>query len=65
MKFDETNKVIIATLNKPEARAFIKFLISEKKRHLMDIEEADKVIDKVLVMFTLQDWYDGFKENIT
>ena len=33
MRFDETNKVIIETMNEAEARAFVKFLTSEIARH--------------------------------
>ena len=40
MKFDETNKVIIETLNRSEARAFVLFLKSEIARHKMDIDNA-------------------------
>lgn len=37
MEFDEQHKVIIKTLNKDEARTFIKFLDSEIIRHKGDI----------------------------
>jgi len=47
MKFDEQNKVIIDTLSKVEAKAFIKFLKSEIYRHQDDIEQARRLIEKV------------------
>lgn len=65
MKFDTTNKVIIESMNEAEARAFVLFLISEKKRHLTDIEQADILICKVIAMFELEAWYNEFKKNIT
>lgn len=53
MRFDETNKVIIETMNEAEARAFVKFLTSEIARHEMDIDNAYKLIDKVKQKFQL------------
>ncbi len=47
MRFDEENKVLIKTLDEPEARAFVKFLQSEIARHEMDIENARELIEKV------------------
>jgi len=41
MKFDKVHKVIIETLTKEEARAFIDFLSDEVKRHKKCIREAD------------------------
>jgi len=43
MKFNEENKVIIDTMNEPEARAFVKFLDSEILRHFEDIKQAKKL----------------------
>ena len=51
MIFDQTNKVIIATLNKSEAKAFISFLHSEIVRHQRDIVEAEVLINKVKEKF--------------
>jgi hypothetical protein len=50
MRFDSTSKVIISTLDKPEAIAFIKFLESECIRHEDDIEQARHLIAKVRKM---------------
>ena len=44
MKFNPEHKVIIETLSKDEARAFIKFLRSEIIRHQDDIMLARKLI---------------------
>ena len=44
MDFDAKNKVIIETMNQDEARAFIKFLSSEIRRHRRDIGEAYDLI---------------------
>ena len=40
MDFDSTNRVIIDSMNKDEAKAFIKFLSSEIARHEDDIDRA-------------------------
>ena len=53
MDFDKTNKVIIETMDEVEAKAFVKFLGSEVARHLMDIENAYELIDKVKQKFNL------------
>jgi len=47
MKFNKQHKVIINTLTKPEAIAFIKFLESEIIRHDDDIEQARVLIHEV------------------
>ena len=44
MIFNEEHKVIIDTLSKEEASAFIKFLESEIIRHQDDIQQADDLI---------------------
>ena len=54
MKFDETNKVIIDTLDRNEARAFIKFLESEIARHENDIENAYDLIKEVAKRFDIE-----------
>lgn len=55
MKFDRENKVILKSLNKTEAEAFILFLLSEIIRHQRDIEEAEALIQKVKAMFKLKE----------
>jgi hypothetical protein len=44
MIFNENHKVIITSLNKDEAKAFIKFLKSEIIRHMDDIHQAEDLI---------------------
>ena len=58
MKFDKTNKVIIDTLDRNEAGAFIKFLQSEIARHEDDIENAYDLIEKVAKKFDIEVWDD-------
>ena len=62
MKFDETNKVIIDTMDRSEAKAFIKFLQSEIARHQMDIDNANALILEVSlrfgISFALNEDYD-------
>jgi len=41
---DESHKVIISSLSRVEAKAFIKFLESEIIRHEDDIQRAQKLI---------------------
>ena len=53
MDFDKTNKVIIETMDVPEAKAFVKFLRSEVARHLMDIENAYKLMKQVKQKFNI------------
>jgi len=53
LKFDETNKVIIETMNRSEAVAFCKFLTSECSRHLADIDQATQLKLKVIEKFSL------------
>ena len=47
MEFNEQHKVIIGTLNRDEAVAFIKFLKSEILRHGEDIRQAKELIKLV------------------
>ena len=47
MEFNEKHKVIIDTLTRIEAKAFIKFLESEIIRHQDDIELARRLITQV------------------
>ena len=47
MEFNNEHKVIISTLSRIEAKAFIKFLESEIVRHGDDIETAQRLIDYV------------------
>jgi len=48
MEFNAEHKVIIDTMNKVEATAFIKFLQSEIIRHEDDIEQARELIVEVI-----------------
>ena len=59
MKFDETNKVVIETMNREEARAFIKFLKSEIARHQMDIDNAITLIGDVCLKFQIENIQEG------
>ena len=47
MEFDTTHKVIIETMTKEEASAFVKFLGSEIRRHQIDIKDAEALIRRV------------------
>ena len=47
MEFNAEHKVIIGTLTKDEARAFVKFLESEIIRHQDDINQAESLIGYV------------------
>lgn len=47
MEFDITHKVIIESMSTREAKAFIKFLRSEIRRHQQDVEEAEILIQKI------------------
>ncbi len=53
MKFDKTCKVIIDSMNRDEAKAFILFLESEIARHGMDIDNARDLIYTVSKRFGL------------
>ena len=63
MKLDKTNKVIIDTLDRNEAKAFIKFLQSEIARHEDDIENVYDLIRKVAKKFDLEVWDDINSED--
>jgi len=56
MRFDETRKVIIDTLDRNEASAFIQFLQSEIARHENDIENAHELIREVAKRFDIKVW---------
>lgn len=56
MKFDKEWKVIVSTLTKEEASAFVKFLQSEVKRHEVDIGQARNLIVRVVNKFNLDVW---------
>ena len=58
MRFDETRKVIIDTLDRNEASAFIKFLESEIARHEEDTNDAYDLIRKVAKRFDIEVWND-------
>lgn len=47
MIFNDQHKVIVSTLNKAEAMAFVKFLESEIIRHKDDINQAKSLIGYV------------------
>ncbi len=55
MKFDETNKVIVETMNQSEAIAFVKFLKSEIARHEIDIYNAKALIHAVCLKYRIAD----------
>jgi len=46
MRFNKNHKVILDTLNKIEAKAFVAFLAGEKVRHQMNIYECGDYIEK-------------------
>ena len=54
MRFDEQNKVIIDTMNVSEAKAFVRFLMSEISRHQTDINSARNLIIKVCDKFKIE-----------
>jgi len=55
MEFDKkTHKVNIETMNKMEASAFILFLQSEKLRHLEDVLECERLIQRVAGMYVIE-----------
>jgi hypothetical protein len=53
MRFDPEDKVIIDTMNRTEAKAFVKFLESEVRRHWADISNAMSLIQEVKEKFKL------------
>jgi len=53
MIFDKEHKVIIGSMNKTEACAFVKFLQSEIERHKIDIQQAVSLISTVRSKFKL------------
>ena len=53
MDFNSDNKVIIDSMDRTEAKAFIKFLESKILRHQKDIQQADGLIMEVKVKFDL------------
>ena len=53
MIFDEKHMVLIGSLNKDEAKAFVKFLLSEKYRHMDDIKMLDERIALVKERFNI------------
>lgn len=55
MEFSDQCKVIVQSMNRGEAMAFIKFLHSEIARHKMDIQEANKLILHVKDEFAILD----------
>ena len=53
MEFDESNKAIMETLTREEALVYIKFLLSEEKRHWDDIRDIQNLIEEVKRRFEL------------
>lgn len=53
MEFDEANLVIISTMNRTEAKAFVLFLSSEILRHKEDMTKAKLLIEAVCNKFKL------------
>ena len=60
MQFDETNKVIISTLNRDEARAFVLFLKSEIARHKLDIDNKVSLCYDVCMKFKIADMLEEY-----
>lgn len=54
MIFDDEAKVIVDSMTKEEATAFIKFLDSECIRHQMDIDQARELIKTVVLKFDIR-----------
>ena len=54
MQFNEQNKVIIDTMNRAEAKAFVLFLKSEIARHQTDISNAAALIIEVCDKFQIE-----------
>ena len=54
MDFNEQNLVIIDSMDKSEASAFVKFLESEVARHEMDIDNAQRLMYTVINQFGLE-----------
>ena len=53
MNFDDANLVIIDTLSRDEARAFVLFLASEILRHREDILKAKALARAIVYKFAL------------
>ena len=53
MLFDDNNFVVLDTMNQEQARAFILFLKSERRRHQKDIYDIDDKIELVEKKFKL------------
>lgn len=51
MEFDERNITIMTSLNRDEAKVYIKFLLSERARHTEDIIFIDERIKQVKKKF--------------
>ncbi len=54
MRFTEECKVIIDSMNRDEAKAFVLFLKSEIARHEMDIDNAKDLIYTVSKRFHIE-----------
>jgi hypothetical protein len=53
MRFNEEHLVIIESLTRDEAKAFVKFLESECVRHEDDVKLAKELINKVKGMYQI------------
>lgn len=54
MIFDKKGIVDLNSMNEAEARAFIQFLLSERRRHLADIEFIDERLKQTDKKFKLE-----------
>jgi len=54
MEFDKDNLVLVETMNREEARAFVLFLASEILRHRDDITKARLLASGVCRKFNLE-----------
>jgi len=58
MKFDDEYKVIVDSMNTPEARAFVLFLKSEIVHHQIDIDNALSLCYTIINKFHLNDMWE-------
>jgi hypothetical protein len=63
VKFNKQHKVIINTLSKDEATAFISFLNSEIIRHWDDIKQASDLIGTVAEKFNIEIKIEEYKDK--
>ena len=53
IKFNKNDITDMKLLDKAEASAYVKFLLSERRRHLKDVDNIDKKIKEVDKIFEL------------